>query len=251
MMLLGTARHETLRTIFGSMINSSRSQVRIMGAALLLVAACVAPPAGAIKPSVESGSPVQVASSTAAGCTLPTLDFNIDDTNDDSVKYGGKTNPPELPIWTWGTKISSISDITLAGKTPPAPTHGPNNLPVRAVLASSDSPGEITEVRTYYVDGVIGPAESERSLLVRGGAVLTEQTTRGLDAARIQRDLGEDATPIKIGPYDAALVHSSPMPGDFRAFGVWWSDGQIDYHLLVNGSAREAIASAQSMFCSQ
>lgn len=59
----------------------------------------------------------------------------------------------------------------------------------------------------------------------------------------------ENATVIKVGQFDAAIVHSSPWPGGFRTWGVYFSDGLRDYSLILNVGADEIVSTAQSLFC--
>jgi Transposase, Mutator family len=73
--------------------------------------------------------------------------------------------------------------------------------------------------------------------------------TQGNDAQRVFDTIGEHATVIDIGPYKAAITHSSVYPNGMRIYLIYWSDGTLDFGVGVNGSAAEAIETAQSMYC--
>ena len=203
--------------------------------------ACVSHAGGSSGAAVSTAAVSTAGASSALGCALPTLPFDINDANDDGEPYGGKTMPIEVPLWTWGSEAVSLDQVTLAGARPADPSRGPKGLSVQAVLTTSDASGGVIEVRTYYAEASIGQGESERAVMRNGGAVLEQQVARGKDAASVRNELGDLATLVRVGSFDAALVHSSPMPGDYRYYGLWWSDGRIDFHLSVNGSARDAI----------
>jgi hypothetical protein len=65
----------------------------------------------------------------------------------------------------------------------------------------------------------------------------------------VKETVGEHATIVRLGDIDAALVESSTWPGDFRSHSLYWSDGRLDFSLMIGGSSEEVVKAAQSLYC--
>jgi hypothetical protein len=86
-------------------------------------------------------------------------------------------------------------------------------------------------------------ARTRPDFIRRLGVYLSESETSGQDAKLVVETVGDAATVIQVGPYDAALVHSSPFPGGFRTWNLYWSDSALDYAMIGNVAADDLIGS--------
>lgn len=233
----------------------------VLIAAALLVAVLAWGSGGAGSGAAPSSSPPPTAapaspkgSETAAalvpGCTLPALPFDVYDANDDGGKYGGTEIPINVPVTQGGRVVPSLSDSALGGYGLALPAHAPMGLPVAAILSRAGrtvgSESDPASVSIYYTDGPVG---TWLDILGQPGAALTIGQTEGNDAQRVVDTIGKYATVIDVGPYKAAITHSSTYPNGMRIYALYWSDGTLDYALGVNASAAEAIQTAQSIYC--
>jgi len=235
--------------------------VPVLIAAVLLVAAVAwgggglgsgLLPSSSPPPMPATASPTGSASAAALppGCTLPTLPFDLYDANDDGGAYGGKDSPPSLPLTLGGTIVRSLSDSSLGGYGVALPAHAPMGLPVALILSRAGrtvgSESDPASVSVYYTNGPFGTLSD---VLGGPGSALTIGQTEGNDAQRVVDAIGKYATVIDVGPYKAALTHSSTLPSGIRIYAVYWSDGTLDFSVAVNASAAEAIKTAQSIYC--
>ena len=148
-----------------------------------------------------------------------------------------------MPLRTGWQAVASVSDSALAGSGLVLPAYAPMGLPVALVLSR---PGAVSVL--YGSDAL--PADATvLDLLAQPGAQLTVTRGGGNDAQRVIDTVGSAASLIWVGPYRAAIVHSSTLPNGIRDFGSYWSDGTLDFALAVNASAAEAIRTAQSIYC--
>jgi hypothetical protein len=167
----------------------------------------------------------------------------------------GYGDPVFGPILATGTRVDSITESLVSAFAPVLPSRGPNGLQVTGLTfnANNDADASDSELNptltVLFTKAPVKVADTFLDVVGGGGAILTETATYGQDAALVKDTLGEFATLLKIGPYDAALVESSPYPGGFRAHSLFWSDGRLDFSLIVNGSSEEVVKSAQSMYC--
>ncbi len=219
------------------------------------VASSASPVAGTAAPTLSAASPMTAAPapSTASGCTLPSLPFDVNDANDDGGTYQGGTTPVDVPVLSLGTQVTSVSGSAFADAGLSLPASLPMGLPVAAITSRAGrtvgSESDPSEMRVYYAKGSIGANDTFLSILGRPGADFTVSQTQGNDAQRVIDTIGSHATIIDVGPYKAAITHSSTYPNGMRIYLIYWSDGKLDFSLGVNGSAAEAIKTAQSVYC--
>lgn len=220
------------------------------------VASGASPFTGAALPSVEATTPApaEATTSTASGCTLPSLPFDVTDASDDGGTYQGATTPVDPPILSLGTQVASVSDSALGASAGLSmPTYLPMGLPISGIVShvgrTVGTESDPSEVRVYYASGSIGAKDTFLSILGRPGAVLDVAQSRGNDAQRVVDAIGKYASVIDVGPYKAAVTHSSTFPNGMQIYGVYWSDGTLDFFVGVNGSAAETIRTAQSIYC--
>lgn len=225
----------------------------------LLVIGCTGSAAPSGAGGVASGA-VGVASdppraaTVASGCSLPSLGFDLSVANDDAAKYAGRSVPVYPQILSTGVQISSADAAGLSVKPPRLPQHQPAGLPLQALTwqegeapgAASATPATLT---AYYSAKPIGPQDTFLDVVAAPGVVLTMAEATGIDADRVLQTVGDRADIIDVGPYKAALTHSSTYANGVRTFNLYWSDGAVDYGLVVNSSAKEAIETAQSIYC--
>lgn len=234
----------------------------VLASTTAIVLASCSSVASGVSPSMETGAPTVAAPSPAAavpaasaasGCTLPALPFDANDANDDGGTYSGRTAAVEPPVLSSGTQVASVSDSALAAAGLSLPTYAPMGLPVAAIVSHTGrtvgTESDPSEVRVYYAKGSIGTKDTFLDILSRPGADLAVSQTQGNDAQRVVDTIGQAATVIEVGPYRAAITHSSTFPNGMRIYGIFWSDGTLDFSVGVNGSAAEAIKTARSMYC--
>ena len=231
-----------------------RLRTTIMVSAFALVTACTSVPGGTPQdPATESPSALVTASAPAPGCVLPDLPPETSPDPKGAPGFGGPLKYP--PLLSTGTQVPSVTDPSVARLAPMLPRRRPNGLPLQAVILNPDNDvdpadGETNpSVTILYAEGPVAQGDNFIDVVGSGGAMLIETATHGQDASAVKDVLGALATVIKVGSYDAAYVESSTFAGGFRTHSVYWSDGRLDYSLIVNGSGAEAVSSAQSIYC--
>jgi len=101
-----------------------------------------------------------------------------------------------------------------------------------------------------YGDAAVEPDVSLAGYRLGGGVALIAEATTGRDAAFLFRDVGERAGLVKVGAYDAALLHGDEMATGRRAWGLYWSDGTTDYNATGEISPQALIRFVRSIYCS-
>jgi hypothetical protein len=202
--------------------------------------------------SATSAIPDLSTVTTSPGCTPPNLKVAEVDLNEPITRRGSPEFPPILAV---GERLSSLADVVSKGLPAITPKEAPADLPLQAILFDAATPTDAdvaaghASSRFYYSREPIGSATTIVDLYRAGGVYLSASVTSGQDAKLVVETVGDAATVIKVGAYDAALVHSSPLEGGLRTWNLYWSDGKIDYAIIGNVSVQDLVGAAQSMFC--
>ena len=95
------------------------------------------------------------------------------------------------------------------------------------------------------------PADATIVELVRaGGLEIVRQPPGNGSAADVISAVGARAASLKVGPYDAAIVHGDPIGSDdARPYELDWSDGSNDYMVYGGQPAVAVIGAARSFYC--
>lgn len=230
-------------------------------ATFAIATGCVADPSspssskpGPAAPASESSPTAEAAGapgSLPAGCSLPDLGVDLADEDDDGEPYGGYSTPIAWPILRTGRQVASIANADIDGLAPVVPKLAPRGLSAQAVVVHDGSEGAPSSIASYYSSKPITETTTSRDVFVSGGATFVQEESTGKDAALVVEAIGDRATVIRVGDYDAAITHGTTMPGtSIRTWAIYWSDGKSDFALIVNGSAKDAIEAAQSIYCS-
>lgn len=223
-------------------------------AVILATASCSVSSSAATAPRTGGPDATLAAAATTPGCTLPNLSIDLTDAKDDGAPYAGRTVPRYPPILSTGRSVTSVAGSDLASADLKLPSHLPNGLPLVAlvshggVVAGAES--DPASVGAYYSSAPIKQTDTFLDVIGHSGAIFIASSTTGTGAQRVVDTVGQRANVIQVGPYQAALTHSSTYPNGVRTYNLYWSDGTLDYSLIVNGSAAEAIQTAQSLYCS-
>ena len=87
-------------------------------------------------------------------------------------------------------------------------------------------------------------------LVMAGGMEIIRQPAGNGGAADVFAAVGDRAAALKVGPYDAAIVHTDPVGSDdLRPFELHWSDGTNDFMVYGNVPAVGVINTARSFYC--
>ena len=193
-----------------------------------------------------------LAPKASSGCALPILPAEPSDSGDQVGSRGGPVYPPILAT---GERLDSVGSAESRGLEVIEPKGLPAGLPLQAVLFDEATPadGDVAmgkqSVRLYYGNDSLEVGTTIVDLYRDGGIYLSESETSGQDANMVVETIGDAAQVIQVGPNEAALVHSSPFPGGFRTWNLYWSDGKLDYALSGDASPEDLITFAQAMFC--
>jgi hypothetical protein len=160
------------------------------------------------------------------------------------------------PILGFGTEVDSLADAKVAAvMAPVALPLTPDGLPLQTMLFEPNQDADETDSKlnpqiiTLYSKGEIQRDDTILDLLGGGGAIFDQIASYGKDAALVKDTIGDHATIIKLGELDAALVESTTWPGDFRSHALYWSDGRLDFTLMIAGSSEEVVKVGQSLYC--
>lgn len=221
----------------------------------ILAIGCTAVPGASTRPepSADGAPPGAATVAAGPGCFVPEIPGDTPGDHAEVVgRYGSPTYPPILQI---GTKVESLADAKLSAMAPIALTRTPDGLPAQAILFTEKLDADETDgklnpqVTTVFSKTEVGPNETIVDVLRHGGAIFQQTVSYGQDSGLVRETVGEHATIVKVGDIDAALVESSTWPGDFRSHGLYWSDGRLDFSLIIGGSSEEAVKVAQSLYC--
>lgn len=145
-------------------------------------------------------------------------------------------------------RLSSVEEARASGFDAELPSSSLGERSLRLVLLD-ETADKVKGLRAYYATRPVTEADTIETFLVDGGVMVNEHVTIGNDAAAIKATIGEFANPVQIGPYEAALVWSDPI-GGFRAYGLYWSDGSLDFELLGGVESPEMLVDfARSVYC--
>lgn len=231
-----------------------RSGFAFIAALAPLVVGCVAGQ-GAAQPNSTTAPPsslsASVASAAVGGCALPNVSFDLTDTSDD---VGSGIGAIGVPARSFGKAISEPSAAVELG-VPVVTPRLPSGMTVRlTTFTAGGNGGKETGGSPAYVAMYLSPVpiaenDSLYDIFTYGGGQIIEAEASGQDAALVRNTIGDLATIIRVGDYDAALTHSDPYPGGSRTWALYWSDGKLDYTINMNTSAAVVIATAQSIYC--
>jgi hypothetical protein len=62
-------------------------------------------------------------------------------------------------------------------------------------------------------------------------------------------EVGERAFIVRVGPFEAALVHGDPLYNGVRPHGLYWSDESWDYTILADLPAEALVNLARNSVC--
>jgi len=167
-----------------------------------------------------------------------------------------KSSDGAEPVLGFGTEVDSLADTNVvAVMAPVALPRTPDGLPLQAILFDPNQDADETDEKldpqiiTLYSRAEIQRDDTILDLLGGGGAMFDQIASYGKDAALVKDTIGDHATIIKLGDFDAALVESSTFFGDFRSHALYWSDGRLDFSLIIAGSSEEVVKVGQSLYC--
>lgn len=231
-------------------MRGGRSLLQVALAGLIVGGCASRLPAGA---GSAQGSPTAnpVSAPDATGCSVPPLPLE----NVTATPGITRGRPQPLPILRLGERLNSLDDPALKALAPVMPKMTPNGQPLQAVIFDPTNDADETDgklnpaVYLYFSKGPIQEQTTIVDVYAGGGGFLEEVATHGQDATFVKSAVGDSATIIKVGTYDAAFDVSSPWPGGFYTHGLYWSDGVRDFGLVVNGAADEVVKVAQSIYC--
>jgi hypothetical protein len=123
------------------------------------------------------------------------------------------------------------------------PALTPDGLPEQVSTVLDD------EVLTVFAPRPIEADTTVVDLYEAGGAILSQQVANAGAANDVVGRVGDYAAINRVGPFDAALVHSSELAKGLRVWSVFWSDGRVDYAVTANMPPEEVLAVARSMYC--
>jgi hypothetical protein len=105
-------------------------------------------------------------------------------------------------------------------------------------------------VVVYYAAGPLLPQATVVDLVRAHGMEFSRQPAGAGSAAAVLSAVGDRAVQLKVGPYDAAIVHADPIGSDdLRAYELHWSDGTSDFMVYGNVPATDLIAAGRSLYC--
>jgi len=111
---------------------------------------------------------------------------------------------------------------------------GPDGRSVMLVSAPGQLPAQATVV----------------DLARAGGMEIVRQPAGNGSAAEVLAAVGARAVPLKIGAFDAALVHADPVGSDdLRPYELHWSDGANDFMVYGVVPPTDVIATGRALAC--
>ena len=145
---------------------------------------------------------------------------------------------PEAPLLGSGPGITPLP----AGRDVPELIDG---LPLQFAIASNQGP------YLFYLGGPIRPDMTRSAFLAEGG--LEYQTLSIAEgepfAPNFILEVGDRATPIKVGPFDGALVWADPTEADIRPHGLYWFDSTRNYSLVGLRGPEHLVNIGRALVC--
>jgi hypothetical protein len=124
-------------------------------------------------------------------------------------------------------------------------------IPLQVVVSDNHGGETVEEIRLYYAADLPDSATTLVDLIEHGGMMFTQSKSIGNDAATVQHEVGDRATIVQVGPYDAALIWADPFfDGGRRSFNLFWSDGSYDFGLRAGlETPEQTVGVARSTYC--
>jgi len=220
---------------------------------IFLTAACSAVPREDPGAAGVAASPTAAPAAVAAGCepaVMPTVTKAFDAFTPASQQ---RSQPSEVPILEGKTRVARVGDLALAGGfSVKAPRAEPPGRQLQDVLVSGEgSAAEPYFVALYYAAKPLGASESVRDFLARDGIFVTQKYAGDAGTADdVVSELGDRAVRVKVGPYDAALVHGDPIGSDdVRPYSLYWSDGTYDWSVIGRAAPEQVMDVGRSVAC--
>jgi hypothetical protein len=232
--------------------------VFVAAAAVIAASGCSARPGGAPLGlatehpggSSQAASATPVATKAANGCGPWDESLVSKDREFPADWSGPRSGWPTRPsIIETGRDVATVAEASAAmGRQVVVPAIDPPAKRVQTIVLTETEGALI--VRLLYATTAVTQTETLPEFLARGGIDLSQQSTHGIGAEVVVDTVGlENVTLVEIGPYEAALVHGSPLETKVRPWGLYWSDGTSDYSVNGAGTSSEVIDLARSMYC--
>jgi hypothetical protein len=130
----------------------------------------------------------------------------------------------------------------------------PPDLPLQLVLVLPRDTS-VSYVETFYSAQPIAAEETNVDFYSQRGLIISQTSTQGQTAAMVEATIGEQAFGehariVKVGTYDAAIIHDV-APDAVRPYHLYWSDGTRDIEIGATTTPAEAVDVARSMYCGQ
>ena len=120
------------------------------------------------------------------------------------------------------------------------------------ILLSAESSG--TRVETFYAANPVPPEQTNTDFFSQRALIVSQSPTRGQTGDMVRQTVGneafdEHARIVKVGAYDAALVHDGALPNGVRTYHLFWSDGKSDFVIAATTTPAEVVDVARSISC--
>lgn len=166
--------------------------------------------------------------------------------------------------------FASTSFTPVAGRltSPMFPTFGSMGaVPAQTAAAATDFPGFVIppgltarfvihfgqaagSAMLVLSPGPLSADDTVVDLVRAGGLEIVRQPRGNGAAADVIAAVGPRAAPLKVGPYDGAIVHGDPIGSDdVRPYELHWSDGSNDFMIYGRLPAGDVIRTARSLYC--
>jgi hypothetical protein len=161
-----------------------------------------------------------------------------------------RSQPRYPPLLSAGSTVSGTDadDVRyLDAKAPPA---APDGFETVTTIYNASKPGAADgELITVYTADRLAEGDTFLDVIGAGGAIFIQRPTIGNDAALVKETIGDAATLVPLGDLTAAVAESTTRPGNLRSYGMYWSDGKLDYSIESGGGFEEVVRLGQSLYC--
>jgi hypothetical protein len=143
------------------------------------------------------------------------------------------------------------AELTGGLSIPTVPTaSGPFSIRQVAVQGG-DASGALADLLiVVYSSSTLDPSATVVDLFAQGGAIVKMEPTTGHDGKLVAGVAGSRASLVSVSEFEAALIQSDEIAPGLRQWGIYWSDGKIDYSIESSGSAHDVVVAARAMMCS-
>lgn len=211
--------------------------------AVLLVSACQ----GAARPvGVAGGQPGPlVGVSESSGCGQLIASVPAGQASATVIGRGRHTGGPVIRAYGEPATVDQAREAGLFARLPSNAVGGELQL-----LLVDEVKGRPAGARAYFSASPISADDTVVNFLRDGGVMFMQRDTVGNDYETVRQTIGDYAQLVRVGEFDAALVHADPIAPGFRHYALYWSDGEYDYtiHAGVVDPA-DAVEVARSIYC--